>query len=146
VTTGRTQIATTSAPSADGGEPAPEPVRAFIYDRHATQSTAVLEERLERCRAYAQAQGWEVAGVWCDLGDNALGIRRPQFDALLVAMDKARGPVVCLVDNWDRLTRDASASSVMRRRVSLRGGHCETAEGESDTADEMARGRLSAPH
>jgi hypothetical protein len=87
-----------------------------------------------------------VAGIWLDLGDYALGNRRPQFDALCVAMERAPGPIVCLVDDWDRLTRDASQSAVMRHRIGQAGGHCETAEGESDTPAEKARGRLCTPH
>jgi hypothetical protein len=61
-------------------------------------------------------------------------------------MDAAPGPIVCLVDDWDRLARDASHSAVMRRRITQAGGHCETAEGESDEPAEKARGRLRTPH
>jgi hypothetical protein len=34
----------------------------------------------------------------------------------------------------------------MRRRIAQTGGHCETAEGESDEPAEKARGRLRTPH
>jgi len=123
-----------------------ERIRAFIYDRHATTSTVILDIRLDRCRAYAESQGWEVAGTWLDLGDHALGDHRPQFDALCVAMDRDPGPIVCLVEDWDRIARDASQSSVMRHRVAQAGGHCVTADGESDAPAEKARGRLCTPH
>ncbi|MFI2351997.1 hypothetical protein ACH492_34355 [Streptomyces sp. NPDC019443] len=53
---------------------------------------------------------------------------------------------MCLVDDWDHLSRDASHSAVMRRRIGQAGGHCETAEGESDEPAENARGRLRTPH
>ena len=127
------------------GADSPRP-RAFIYDRHATTSTVILDIRLDRCRAYAESRGWEIAGTWLDLGDNALGDHRPQFDALCVAMDRAAGPIVCLVDDWDRLTRDAGQSSVMRHRIGQAGGHTITADGESDAPAEKARGRLCTPH
>ncbi|WP_326648369.1 MULTISPECIES: recombinase family protein [unclassified Streptomyces] len=147
MTTGRTQIATGSDPSADDQEATAEDrPRAFIYDRHATTSTVILDIRLDRCRAYAESRGWDVAGIWLDLGDHALSHHRPQFDALCVAMDRAPGRIVCLVDGWDRLTRDASQSSVMRHRVGQTGGHCVTAEGESDAPAEKQRGRLCTPH
>ncbi|HZX40012.1 MAG TPA: recombinase family protein [Streptomyces sp.] len=113
-------------------------MRAFIYDRHATTSTVILDIRLDRCRSYAESCGWEVAGIWLDLGDNALGQHRPQFSSLCVAMDAATGPIVCLVDDWDRLARDASQSAVMRRRIGQADGHCETAEGESDAPADVA--------
>ncbi|WP_309239233.1 recombinase family protein [Streptomyces lunaelactis] len=147
MTTGRTEIATGSDPSAGGAESLAEArPRAFIYDRHATTSTVILDIRLDRCRAYAESRGWEVAGIWLDLGDHALSHYRPQFGALCVAMDAATGPIVCLVDDWDRLTRDASQSSVMRHRVAHTGGHCVTAEGESDESAEKERARLRTPH
>lgn len=122
-----------------------ERVRAFIYDRHATTTTTILDIRLDRCRAYAESRGWDVAGIWLDLGDHALSDCRPQFNALVVAMDRTPGPVVCLVDDWDRIARDGSLSSVMRHRVGQAGGHCETVEGESDTPAERTRGRLCTP-
>ncbi|MET7617126.1 recombinase family protein [Streptomyces sp. NPDC005408] len=128
-----------------GNATAKERPCAFIYDRHATTSTAILGIRLDRCRAYAQSRGWEIAGIWLDLGDHALGHYRPQFEALCVAMDTATDPAVCLVDNWDRLTRNAAQSADMRRRIGHAGGHCETAEGESDSTAEEARGRLCTP-
>ncbi|MDQ0942371.1 recombinase family protein [Streptomyces sp. V1I1] len=120
--------------------------RAFIYDRHATASTVILDIRLDRCRAYAESRGWEIAGIWLDLGDHALSHYRPQFEALCVAMDGTPGPVACLIDDWDRLTRDTARGAAMRRRVEQAGGHCETAEGENDSAAEKARGRLRTPH
>lgn len=128
------------------GSPAEVRTRAFVYDRHATTSTIMLDIRLDRCRAYAKSRGWDVAGIWLDLGDHALGHYRPQFEALFVAMDNNPGHIVCLVDDWHRLTRDASQSSVMRRRIAQAGGHCETAGGESDEPSEKARGRLCTPH
>jgi len=60
-------------------------------------------------------------------------------------MGAATGPIVCLIDGWDRLARDASQSSVMRHRVGQAGGHCATADGESDEPAEKARGRLCTP-
>lgn len=139
-------MATGSASSAEAAAAGEIGQRAFIYDRHATVTTTILDIRLDRCRAYALSRGWEIAGMWLDLGDNALGDYRPQFTALCLAMQETRGPVVCLVDGWDRLSRDPSHSRVMRTSVRLAGGHCETPEGETDREDEQARGRLVTPH
>ncbi|MCT4356550.1 recombinase family protein [Streptomyces sp. Je 1-79] len=109
--------------------------RAFLYDRHATTITAALDIRLARCRAYAEQQGWEIAGTWVDLGDHALSDARPQFSALCRAMAATPGPVVCLVDDLDRLNRSAGHRAVMRRRVGSAGGYCATASGGTDRAD-----------
>ncbi|MGW0553237.1 hypothetical protein ACWDZ6_03315 [Streptomyces sp. NPDC002926] len=65
---------------------------------------------------------------------------------LLLATDRALGPIVCLVDDWDRLTRDASQSEVMRYRAGQAVGYCVTAESENDDPAEKARGRLRTPH
>ncbi|WP_406421101.1 recombinase family protein [Streptomyces sp. NBC_00873] len=122
-------------------------MRAFIYDRHATFLTAILDIRLDRCRGYAESRGWEVAGIWLDLGDHALSDdHRPQFDAMCRDLEASAGPTVCLVDDFARLTRDASRNSVMRRRIAQAGSHCETSDGESDTAEHKQRGRLCTPH
>lgn len=123
-----------------------ETTQAFIYDRYATTTTTILDIRLDRCRAYASSRGWEIVGTWLDLGDHALGDYRPQFTALCLALQETRGPVVCLVDGWDRLSRDLAHRRSMRTSVRLAGGHCETVEGETDREDEKARSRLGTPH
>ncbi|WP_327686616.1 recombinase family protein [Streptomyces sp. NBC_00467] len=119
--------------------------RAFIYDRHATATTTILDIRLDRCRAYAISQGWDIAGMWLDLGDHALGHHRPQFHALCMAMQETHGPAICLVDDWDRLTRDPAHGAAMRDRVRLAGGHCETAQGETNRSNERAHCPVVSP-
>lgn len=85
----------------------PRPTLAFIYDRHTTPTTAALDERIDRCRRYAVAQGWVVAGEWVDRGDQALcAWRRVRWGMLAYAMRQAAGPAVCLVDTWDRISWD----------------------------------------
>ncbi|MCQ4041617.1 recombinase family protein [Streptantibioticus rubrisoli] len=110
---------------------------AFIYDRCATKSTAELERRLEACGEYVTAHGWGFGGWWRDNGDYALtNDRRPAFDTLLRTMRAAgNDPRVCLVYDWDRLSRDTRVRRVMTRRVLLLGGWVETCRGEKRTPD-----------
>lgn len=116
---------------------------AFIYDRHATLTTANLDERLEQCRGYAVEQGWVVAGEWVDRGDAALtDAPRPQWAALALAMRQAAAPAVCLVESWDRITRDRERRAVLCRAVHLARGRCVTTAGETDR--ELAPGRTIA--
>lgn len=110
-------------------------MRAFLYDRHATTITVALDLRLARCRAYAEERGWEVVGTWIDVGDHALADMRPRFSALCRAMAATPGPVVCLVDDLDRLNRAAGHRAVMRRRVAMAGGTCVTPSGGIDGED-----------
>lgn len=118
---------------------ADERMRAFLYDRHATTITAALDIRLDRCRAYAEQQGWQIAGIWIDLGDHALADARPQFSALCRVMAATPGPVVCLVHDFDRLNRAAGHRAVMRRRIATAGGCCAAASGDPDLVDRLAR-------
>ncbi len=128
----------------------PQPL-AFIYDRHATDNTVILEQRLEACVRYAAAQGWNLGGRWVDKGDYALtDDHRPEFDALLRAMRAASSaqPRVCLVHDWHRLSRGLVARGLMTRRVLVlsRDVWVETCGGEMRSADGQyrQRGRLTA--
>ncbi|GCD45165.1 recombinase family protein [Streptomyces paromomycinus] len=114
------------------------PPLAFVYDRCATRSHAMLELRLAGCRAYAERQGWEVAGWWVDFGDAALGGERPELGALVGAL--GRQVVVrrafCLVHHWNRFAHDAEGRLALQRRVAEAGGYSATTFGESDESDQ----------
>ncbi|WP_269858341.1 recombinase family protein [Streptomyces sp. RPT161] len=115
-----------------------QPTLAFIYDRCATKNTTELERRLTVCADYVSSHGWGFGGWWRDDGDYALtNDHRPAFDTLLRAMRAtADGPRrVCLIHDWDRLSRDQAARGVMTRRVLLEGGWVETCTGEKCTPD-----------
>jgi hypothetical protein len=118
--------------------PTDQPTLAFIYDRCATQDTTELERRLTACGEYVIARGWGFGGWWRDTNDHALvNDHRPAFDALLRTMRAAEGcERVCLVYDWDRLSRDLQARGLMTRRVLLLGGWVETCGGEKGTAQE----------
>jgi hypothetical protein len=122
-------------------EPA-RPTLAFIYDRHATLTTAALDERIERCQRYAIERGWVVAGQWVDRGDHALtNWPRPQWYRLTYAMQQAAAPAVCLVDSWDRISRERDRCAILRLAVHQAGGYCVTTAGEDDR--ELGRGRIT---
>ncbi len=110
-----------------------QPTVAFIYDRHATQNTVILDLRLKACARYVSDHSWGFGGWWVDNGDYALtDDRRPAFDALLRTMQAAdrTQPRVCLVHDWSRLSRDMKARGLLTRRVLLLGGGVETCSGE----------------
>ncbi|MFW6695399.1 hypothetical protein [Streptomyces sp. MAR4 CNX-425] len=120
-----------------------KPALAFLYDRHATLTPAALDERLDRCRRYAAACGWVVAGEWVDCADHALADwPRPRWDALVVAIQQAAARPRCLVDSWDRISRDREASAILRLAVHRAGGYCVTTAGENDV--EPGHGRIGA--
>lgn len=120
------------------------PTLAFIYDRHATLTTVDLELRIERCRRYAVERGWVVAAEWVDRGDDALtNWMRPRWDQLIYAMQQAAAPAVCLVADWDRISRDPSWRGILRMAVAQAGGYCVTAAGEDDRQRETAAAPLA---
>ncbi|WP_032918165.1 recombinase family protein [Streptomyces rimosus] len=113
--------------------PTPSPL-AFLYDRNATRSHAILDMRLDGCRTYAARRGWQVAGQWVDRGDDAINAVRPRFGALLELMNREVRirPVICLVHSWGRLAHDSALRSALQQRVAQAGGHCATTFDESD--------------
>lgn len=116
-----------------------QPPLAFIYDRHVTTAEAILDIRLQDCRAYVTRQGWDTAGEWLDRGTDALtNDRRPLFDDLCWAVERATAAgrrAVLLVQDWDRLSRDEQARAGFVRRIQLGGGWSETVQGETAAGD-----------
>ncbi|MEV5596964.1 recombinase family protein [Streptomyces sp. NPDC052496] len=110
------------------------PPLAFIYDRNATRSHAMLEMRVGGCRTYAEQQGWEVAGVWADFGDEALGGERPELGALIGVLRRmvVGRRAFCLVHHWNRFAHDVEGRLALQRRVARAGGYSATTFGESD--------------
>jgi hypothetical protein len=112
----------------------PEPPLVFIYDRHTTRARAILDLRLEGCQNWAAAKGYEIAGRWVDLGDDALtDVSRPRFDEMLAFMaEMSEGrTLICLIHHWDRFTRYGDRAEY-QRRIALAGGHIETPSGDDD--------------
>ncbi len=126
-----------------------QPPLAFIYDRHASRTLAVLLLRLTACQEYAEEQGWEIAGKWYDHGDHALlDDHRTKFDRMLNALQVAHRSgreVVCLVFDWDRLSRDDGNRRVFVRKVTFTGGWVETITGETSkgTSGRLTKAPLS---
>jgi len=124
-----------------------EPPLAFLYDRHASPTVAILLLRLQSCRMRAEELGWQVAGEFVDEGDDALeDSHRPKFDTMLTAMRgqaTAGRQVVCLVSDWYRLSRNDKTEAAFRARIATAGGYTATAAGEDDLPG-SGRGRVNA--
>jgi len=124
-----------------------EPPLAFLYDRHASPTVAILLLRLQSCRMRAEELGWQVADEFVDEGDDALeDAHRPKFDTMLTAMRAeatAGRQVVCLVSDWYRLSRDPETEKAFRARITTAGGYTATATGEDDQPG-SDRGRVNA--
>ncbi|MCQ4082229.1 recombinase family protein [Streptomyces sp. RB6PN25] len=121
---------------------------AFIYDRHATPTQAIMLLRVGACRQYAEERGWEIAGEWVDCGNDALtDDHRPEFDRMLAnLLGSHRGgrTTVCVVCDWDRLSRDPEQRQKFARQVTCAGGWIETIAGETSKRADRQRGLLNA--
>ncbi|MFJ2174635.1 hypothetical protein ACIOHE_17280 [Streptomyces sp. NPDC087851] len=116
------------------------PPLVFIYDRHVShRARGLLDLRLEGCQNWAASKGWEIAGRWVDLGDDALGdLNRPRFNELTLFMAEVSGltpdrTLICLLHHWDRLTRYGDRSAY-QQRVARAGGFTATTFGDDDRA------------
>jgi DNA invertase Pin-like site-specific DNA recombinase len=125
------------------------PWLAFVYDRHATKNTVVLDLRLAHCARYAEAKGWTIGGWFLDHGTDALtNDHRPAFATMLNAVRNAGAdiPRVVLVHDWYRFSRDDEARGLLTRRIIHLGANVETCDGEQRRADgtyTTPQGRLS---
>lgn len=80
---------------------------ALIYARFSTehQSDKSIEEQVADCRAWCEARGIPVLGVYADYAVSGMKASRPQFDAMMDALrDGAADTVVCY--DQSRLSRD----------------------------------------
>lgn len=107
---------------------------AFIYDwpTGSTPATAraLIAARVAACRRWAESAGYDLAGEWIEEG---AGDNRPRFEAMLsmLRVHAERRPVLCLVNDWDRLHADTRQQTAYARRVQQAGGWTETAVGKS---------------
>lgn len=115
----------------------PSPL-VFVYDRNAGRSRHFLELRIAGCKNTATRYAWEVAGEWIDRGDDALDdvpSLRPRFMEMagqMAAATEQGRPVLCLVHNWDRLSRSSDRRAQFQRLVAVAGGWTVTTFGETD--------------
>lgn len=122
--------------------------RCVVYTRFSprrhSEDCESCEAQAEACRAYAQAQGWEIAGEFSDRALSGADEDRPGLWAALD--DLGRGDVL-LVYRGDRIARDVYLDEVVRRQVRKVGATVATVHGgqEADTPEgRMIRQVLAA--
>jgi DNA invertase Pin-like site-specific DNA recombinase len=113
-------------------------MRAAIYGRCSTdeqrESGAGIAAGLDACRAYAERQGWEIAGEFADEGvSGATGLdKRP---ALLQAIGSMAKGDVLLVSKRDRLGREQMAIAMIEAAVRRKTGRIISVAGEGTETD-----------
>ena len=90
-------------------------MKAALYTRVSTKDQVEgtsLETQLQRCRAYAESRGWEIAAEYSDGGESGVKADRPELDRLMAACrDRAYDAVVVAkLDRFGRSTRHLAAA------------------------------------
>lgn len=82
--------------------------RARVYVRVSTEEQATegysLAAQEERCRQFAQSQGWEVDEIYCDDGYSAKDLNRPAVQRMIRDVEEKKFDVL-VVYRLDRLVR-----------------------------------------
>src|SRR5690242_12756850 len=94
-------------------------MRAVIYARYSSdlQREASIEDQVEVCQRYAQAQGWRAMGMYSDAALSGASRFRPGFQKLLADAGKRQFEVVICeaVDGLGRRLSDTAASQINSR-------------------------------
>jgi site-specific DNA recombinase len=121
-------------------------MKAILYARYSTelQSSLSIEDQLRVCSAYAERQGWTVAGQHCDAAISGAVRDRPGLNALLAALDRGDAAVI-VAESLDRLSRDQEDIAAIFKRVRYRDGAIWTlSEGEISELHVGLRGTMAA--
>ena len=108
-----------------------ETKRALIYPRVSSAKQRLegsgLESQEQRCREYAEAQGYIVEAVFPDeFSGGGDFMNRPGMVALLSYLDAQKGrPYVVIFDDLKRFARDTEFHLKLRREFSKRGAEIE---------------------
>ncbi len=97
-------------------------MRAVIYARYSSenQRAASIEDQVEVCRRYAQAQGWRIVERYEDAAISGASSHRPGFQKLLHDAERRQFDVV-ICEAIDRLGRKLSDVAAMFDRLTFFG-------------------------
>jgi site-specific DNA recombinase len=119
-----------------------EHLRAGIYARVSTieqaESGTSLATQLERCRAYAAANGWTVVGEYVDEGVSGTASQRPSLDALFSRVHLGELDTIVVL-RLDRFARSMRHLCAMIEDLDGVGVQFVTVDGHFDTATPQGR-------
>ena len=85
-------------------------VRVAIYTRVSTEDQAKegfsLAAQEERLRAYCQARGWDIAGIYRDDGHSGRNVKRPAYQRMMEERDRWDTILVLKMDRIHRNSRN----------------------------------------
>jgi site-specific DNA recombinase len=97
-------------------------MRAVIYARYSSdrQSEASIEDQVEVCRRYAQAQGWRVVDAYTDAALSGASRFRPGFQKLTADAGQRRFDIV-ICEAVDRLGRRLADTADLQDTLAFHG-------------------------
>ncbi|PZU10032.1 recombinase family protein [Sphingomonas sp.] len=123
-------------------------LRCAIYARFSTdrQSASSAEDQERVCRARAEAEGWQVAGVYADIAISGATRRRPQMTRLLADVGEGRFDIV-LAEAIDRVARNQADIATIYQRLQFHDVRFVTlSEGEVNELHIGLKGTMAALH
>ena len=77
--------------------------KAVIYTRDSNNNTERLARQKQTCREYAEKNGYEIVGVFCDT--TVTGIKKQPYFWLMLELAKNDDFKFVIVDSYDRVAR-----------------------------------------
>jgi site-specific DNA recombinase len=121
-------------------------MRAAIYARYSSdlQREASIEDQVEVCRRYAEAQGWTVLRDYFDRAASGSSRFRPGYQDLLATAARHEFDVV-VAEALDRLTRDQEDVAALFKALTFHGVQLSTlAEGAITELHVGLKGTMNA--
>lgn len=106
------------------------PTKAVLYPRVSSKKQVLegngLQTQEHRCRAYAEAMGYEVVAVFPEESLSGAVIHRPAMQRLLAFLEAQSEEIVVIIDDLKRFARHVGVYFELKLAIHVRGGRLES--------------------
>lgn len=121
-----------------------EVTEVLVYGRVSTEEQCRtglgLEDQVSRCKAWAEANGLQVSGIYVDEGISARTLDRPELRKALAALGPGK---MLLALKVDRLTRTLTDFPILMQQIENAGGELATVMEKFDSSTASGRAMLN---